>query len=233
MYNSGVERSLFVSNIEKVLNQNPDTIIILGSGLHTSKVNIKGKTSTDERMRIYAGLELYDRMINGGYNNPSFIFCGGHIYKNFPSLSSVAKELVSGIIVDSNTNFYAVNGNSTLSDIDLAINCMETNGLSRGVVISNEYHRVSKFYASRKGLMFLPAEGMLKIRDRRYKKIVDDLRKTEYYKNSNILQIALSLIISLPFGLGHKAYLKIGDKSERVAEENDPYKLQNMTGTLK
>lgn len=224
-----MERLQAAPNIEKVLNRKPDTIIVLGSGLHSSKVNTNGKTSIDERMRIYAGLELYKRMVDRGCN-PSFVFCGGSIYKDFPPLSSVAKELVSGIVADSNAYLFTVNGNNTLSDISLAIKCMEEKSLSRGVVISNGYHRVAKLYANRKGLMYLPAEDLLKIRDHRYEKIVEDLKKTKYYKDSDIMQIALSLIVSLPFGLGDKVYLKMSDKSELVAEKNDPYKLQKMVG---
>lgn len=225
-----MERLLAAPTVEKVLNQHPDTIIVLGSGLHSSKVNTNGKTSTDERMRIYAGLELYERLVNRGHKNLSFIFCGGGIYKDFPPLSSVSKELVSGIVTDPNVKLYSVNGTNTLGDIDLAISCMESNSLSRGVVISNDYHHVAKLYTAQKGLMYLSAEDLLKIRDHRYEKIIDDLKKTQYFKNSNIMQIALSLIVSLPFGLGDKVYLKMSDKSELVAEKNDPYKLQKMTG---
>lgn len=226
-YNTGMERMSAIPSIDKVVSQRPEVIIVLGSGLHTSNASSNGKLSFDERMRLYAGQELLRRMVIKG-DCPSFIFTGGKIYENFPELSTIARDITTSIGVDPKSKLHTVGGTNTLSDIELAIRCMQTNGYTRGIVISNEYHHVAKLCSFRNGLMYLSAEDVLIARNPKYRRIINDLKQTRYYYNNNIIQAAMALTLLLTFGIGDKFYLELSDKNGLIATENDPYKLKKM-----
>lgn len=209
-----------------------DSIIILGSGLHTCKTSPDGvKLSWDERMRICAGIELFQDLTNKNKSPKKIILCGGTVFQGFNPLSEISKRyLIRKTGLPEDRISLVNNSLDTIDDIKEAKKVMEEQHLTAGIVISNRYHLVARALAFKHGLAFRSAEDLLAIRDQRYSQIVQDIESSNAVRRLIKNQLLTLPLIATPI-LGKWIYQKMSRRTlatRAIIEEFDPNGLYKM-----
>jgi uncharacterized SAM-binding protein YcdF (DUF218 family) len=213
------------------LAANPDVIIIPGSGLHTSSLTTdKLQPSWDARLRIAAGVHLFNSLAEKGEAPKKVIVCGGEVFQGYDPLAEVSKRRILKKVGLSDTDVLTVTtSRDTIADIRGAKNVMDELGLGRGVVISNSYHIVAGALALKYGLSFRSAESILRETSPRHKALVDALEQSESIKKLQVEQLLRALIVLMPGGetlYQHMAQRSLSARA--VISEFDPKGIQKI-----
>jgi uncharacterized SAM-binding protein YcdF (DUF218 family) len=214
-------------------NLQPKAIVILGSGFHLSEVTKTGvKLSPDQRMRLWAGLQLQKELSEVGNPPEMFICCGGQVFSReewgekrlMPSLSAYMKDELVRRGIPEQSVLKERDSLNTVEDFNQAMKMIEDGGLFPAVVISDRFHFVARVLAKRKGLKYVSAESLLSRRNRRYQKIIRSLTCRTKFLEFVVNQVKGTAFLLLR---GEENYTeKVGrEKGDVIATEFDPYWL--------
>jgi uncharacterized SAM-binding protein YcdF (DUF218 family) len=223
--------------------ENIDVIVVHGSGLHLSKSGRQGwwpenpearlpKSSWDQRMRLIAAGELWQRYKEQGREVP-IIVSGGNVFPTLaPSIAEVMKEfLIRAFGIPEEKIVVADKGGDTVSDMEQVEKIMKERDFHKAINVSSEFHKVAEALAKKKGMKFIPAERLLKERNLRYSQIVNDLYGCSSIKKLIKNQKRMALFIKIHFGeklYRWQAQRTLPQRAE--ATSFDPHALQKMTG---
>jgi hypothetical protein len=152
-------------------------------------------------MRLIAAVELFNKLDNSGIT-PRLVVTGGHVYKGQPELSSIGKQ----ILVDSynipESNVATEAGLNTVEEFGIIASIIKSRDIPSScvAVISNEYHLTAKKLAQELGISFISAEELLIQRNRRYRRVIQDICTSDHYLRLSKSQEIRAKVVNFPMG---------------------------------